>query len=487
MGCSCSKIIQAETIKSKVKTIVDSVNISASTFLSRTKGKLSTNYAVLKKIGSGAFAEVQLCVYKPLNQHRAVKMIHKSGLTQQQIDEDYMLQEIAVLTKLDHPNILKCYEIFEDNWNFYIAMDYCEGGELFDMLVKRKRLNESEAAQIISQILSALAYCHERHVIHRDLKPENILLEESSQSFYIKIADFGSSCFIDKTKKLSGCFGSAYYVAPEVLNGSYDKKCDVWSVGVIMFVMLTGRPPYKGSDEQVILDQVRNSPLSIDQQAFPFLSPASIDILQKLLIVEPKSRISSKQALLHPWMQTSRESASAPDISTSLSHLSVFSSSSKLKDSVHLFLASQAISHDELKALRLEFESIDKNKDGTLSKAELIEQYRKTMDKDEAADTVEKIMRRLDVNHNGNIDYTEFIAACMDLNKAASKGCLEAAFKTFDKDGSGTISMNEIKSVLGGAQAVGDEAWNEIVRQVDKNGDGIVDLREFMEMMTQSK
>ena len=485
MGCISSKTSNPQIANTHKRGSTDSVSISASNFLTKSKGRLSTNYTIIKKLGSGAFADVQLCLYKPLNQERAVKMIHKTGLHQQQIDEKYMLKEISILTSLDHPNILKCYEIFEDSWKYYVAMDYCAGGELFDKIVQMKKFTEAIAAQILFQLLSALAYCHEKNVIHRDFKPENILLEEKGDSFSIKVADFGSSCFLDKGKKLSGCFGSAYYVAPEVLRGEYNEKCDVWSLGVIMFILLTGRPPYRGSDEKLILDQVKNNPLQIQKSAFPSLSDEALDLLQKFLIVDTSARISAKQALEHSWILNFKHSVECPDLTGTLQDLSNFSSSSKLKNAVHLFLASQAISHEETKVLKQEFMNIDKNGDGRISRAELADQYRKTMDKAEASEVVERIMKEVDTNHSGDIDYTEFLAACMKISNFESKSNLEAAFMMFDKDGSGFISVDEIKAVLGPNQILDSSVWNEVIQEVDQNGDGVVDLKEFVLLMTQ--
>lgn len=481
MGCVSSK----KKVQSNGKRgSIESVNISAAAFLNKTKGRLSSNYTIIKKLGSGAFADVQLCLYKPLNQQRAVKMIHKAGLHQQQMDQEYMLKEISILTSLDHPNILKCYEIFEDNWKFYIAMDFCAGGELFDKIIQMKKFNEVQAAEIIFQVLSAIAYCHSKGVTHRDLKPENILLEDTEGSLSLKVADFGSSAFVDSKRKLSGCFGSAYYVAPEVLMGQYNEKCDIWSVGVIMYILLTGKPPYKGSDERVIMDQVKNTPLQVEGSQFRHLSQDSISLLQSLLIVDPTSRISAKDALNHPWIQTFRKRQGCPDLSNALTELSTFTSSVKLKNAVHLFLASHAISHEELKVLKQEFINIDKNGDGKISKSELIEQYRKTMDKDEANETVEKILKEVDTNHSGDIDYTEFLAACMNISKYSSTSTLEAAFGMFDKDGSGDITIDEIRAVLGNGQILDNQVWDEILKEVDQNGDGVIDLKEFIVLMT---
>jgi calcium-dependent protein kinase len=149
-----------------------------------------------------------------------------------------------------------------------------------------------------------------------------------------------------------------------------------------------------------------------------------------------------------------------------------------------MFLATQAISHEETKTLKADFVQLDKNGDGKISRSELMEQYVKTMDEEEAKETVEKVMREVDTNYSGDIDYTEFLAACMNYSNVNSKGNLETAFKMFDRDGSGDITVDEIKAVLGDGHALDSNVWNEILSEVDQNGDGLIDLKEFVLLMT---
>ena len=481
MGCGLTK--QSKNNSKANNKVLDALVLNPGLFLSKFRGKLSANYTEIRKLGSGAFAEVKLCKYLPTNKERAVKVIHKAGLHQQQIDSDFMLKEISVLTSLDHPNILKCYEIFEDSWRFYVAMEYCAGGELFAKIVQMKKFNEMQAAEIMHQLLSAICYCHEKLVIHRDLKPENILLDEKNGDLRIKVADFGSSCFLDANKRLSGCFGSAYYVAPEVLQDEYNEKCDIWSCGVILYILLTGKPPYPGNDSKLILNLIRTNPLKVTSEKVPGVSAEALDLLQKMLAIHPKGRISAKDAVNHPWISENR--ASRPvDLSGTLSTLEQFNSSSKLKDAVHIFLATHVLSYEESKILTQTFQIIDSNSDGKISRDELLSKYLETMEESKAKDTVEHIMKEIDTNMSGDIDYTEFLSACMDYNKCLSKENLEDAFKLFDRDHSGTISAEELMDVLGQNADLPKEIWNEVLREADQNGDGVIDLREFVNLMT---
>jgi calcium-dependent protein kinase len=485
MGCGLmrQKAPKRETKLSGKRRLSELVQITGGCFLSKNQGKLSNHYKELKTIGSGAFAEVKLCEHLETSSIRAVKIIHKVGLHEQQHDSEFLLKEINVLTALDHPNIVRCYEIFEDQWKFFISMEYCEGGELFAKIAKLKKFNEKNAANVMSQLLSAVSHCHERLIIHRDLKPENILITEND-SFSIKVADFGSSCFIDPDKLINGCFGSAYYVAPEVLLDEYNEKCDVWSCGVILFIMITGKPPYPGKDSKRILNLVKTAPLTITSEKMAGVSPACVDLLKKMLQVNPKLRITAKDAVNHEWIVNHKSMQDGCDLTGSLESLRNFHASVKLKDAVHVYLATHVISSEECRVLTQSFQSIDKNSDGKITRDELMEKYLEVMDEVTAREIVEKVMKEVDSDNSGDIQFSEFLSACMNYKKYLSRQNLEAAFKIFDIDHSGFITADEIMQVLGRDNKVPSAAWQEIIKEVDQNGDGVIDLKEFIELMT---
>lgn len=486
MGCAFHKhrkLDPAQRRGSQLKS--REVTITPGTFLKVSRESLYSNYRELSKLGSGAFAQVFLCEHKPTGTNRAVKIIHKSGLSNQQRDPIYKLKEIQILKSLDHPNILKCFEIFEDDEKYYVATEYCSGGDLFGEILKMKKFSEAQAAEVMFQLLSALTYCHDKNVIHRDLKPENILLLGEEKGFTLKVADFGSSCVLDKDRKLSGCFGSAYYVAPEVLKNNYNEKCDIWSLGVIMYILLTGRPPYSGKDTESILEQVRTNPLVITKFKVLGLSEESVDLLKMLLTIQPALRIDAKDAVQHPWI-TLHRSAGLPDVEIVLDNLQKFNCQSKLKEAVHIFLASQVISNSELALIRKNFHILDKDGDGKITRSELFSQYSKLMKIEEARRVVDEIISNLDQDGDGNIDYTEFLVSCYDLQKNISVQQLEIAFKMFDTDGSGTITLDEIRATLGSDQIIAEEDWEQILKEADQNGDGCIDLKEFISLMSKS-
>lgn len=222
MGCILTKPKKIGPVSNPTTQI----RISPGTFILERTEVFNSEYEVAHQLGHGAFSTVYQCIEKMTGKVRAVKIVSKKGLNSDHMTSTFKLQEIQVLKQLDHPNILKVFQIFEDKKSFYVVMEFCSGGELFNKITKKRTFTEHEAAKIMYQLLSAVAYCHSKNIIHRDIKPENILLDERNDDFMIKVADFGSSVIFDVKTKISGCYGSVYYIAPEVLLNTYNEKCD---------------------------------------------------------------------------------------------------------------------------------------------------------------------------------------------------------------------------------------------------------------------
>lgn len=484
MGCS---IVSSKAAKKQQKKIASrQISITPGTFVRMSQRFNYSDYVETQKLGSGAFAQVMLCLHKPTKTYRAVKLIHKSGLSDSQQSSKFMLTEIQILRSLDHPNILKCFEIFEDDRMFYVATEYCPAGDLFSQITKMKHFSESQCAEIMHQLLSAMVYCHEKRVIHRDLKPENILLMENVDSLSIKVADFGNSTILDPNAKSSGCYGSAYYLAPEVFGNAYNEKCDIWSAGIIMYILLTGKPPYYGRDAETILKNVKRSPFVLTANKKSGISSEAADLLGKLLAINPEFRISARNAMMHPWIIKHKEKILA-DTEVALKNLKEFNCKSKLKEAVYVFVAAQISSHQDLKYFQKCFMKIDRDGDGKITKDELIQEYSKSMPMNEAEDVAADIIQKLDQDADGMIDYTEFLVSCLEKQKKISFDELEITFKMFDADGNGTISKEEIKAVLNDGQMYDEELWRELLKEADTNGDGEIDMKEFISLMSTIK
>lgn len=484
MGCAITSTKRSRTPAKKLSS--RQISITPGMFVRISQNFNYSDYVETNKLGSGAFAQVMLCLHKPTKSYRAVKLIHKSGISPSQKSSDYMLTEIQILKSLDHPNILKCFEIFQDDRMFYVSTEYCPAGDLFSEIVKMKSFTESQCAEIMLQLLSAMVYCHEKRVIHRDLKPENILLMEKGENLSIKVADFGSSVILDPNATLSGCYGSAYYLAPEVFSPAYKEKCDIWSAGIIMYILLTGRPPYSGRDSETIMNNVKRSPFVLTPNNCEGISNDAAKFLKLLLKIDPQQRISAKEAMKNPWILKHKEKI-LTDTQVALKNLQDFNSKSKLKEAVHIFIAAQVSSHQDIKYFQECFMKIDKDGDGRISKDELIQEYSKFMTRNEAENVAVEVIQNIDQDADGMIEYTEFLVSCLKKQKKMSFEDLELAFKMFDADGNGSITLDEIRAVLDDGEIYDEELWKELLKEADKDGDGVVDMKEFISLMSVMK
>ena len=192
------------------------------------------------QLGKGSYGSVSKAKDLRTGVVRAVKVVYKPKIE----NVTRLKREILIMKRLDHPNIIRLFEVFEDSKNLYLVMELCTGGELFDRIIRSGHFSERYAAALMKQTFSALAYCHANDVMHRDMKPENLLFVDSSPVSTLKVIDWGFAAKCGKNHKFSSVVGTPYYVAPEVLFGNYDKRCDIWSTGVILYILLCGYPPF---------------------------------------------------------------------------------------------------------------------------------------------------------------------------------------------------------------------------------------------------
>lgn len=231
--------------------------VSQSDFVFDRANKLRDVYKIGNKIGEGAFSSVRRIKHRETQDKRAVKTIHKKKLRNES-EREMVFTEVSILSKLDHPNILKIHEFYQDEKNYYIITEFCSGGELFEKIISEGTLSEGIAASYMRQLLSVMVYLHDRHIAHRDIKPENLVLSSDSSESILKVIDFGTAYNFTPGVKMHSRFGTPYYIAPEVLNQNYDEKCDIWSAGVNMYILLSGLPPFGGNTDHEILNKVKH-------------------------------------------------------------------------------------------------------------------------------------------------------------------------------------------------------------------------------------
>lgn len=432
-----------------------------------------------KILGEGQFGTTKLAVHRETKQAFACKTILKRKLFSKADMED-VRREVQIMHHLNgHPNIIKVESAFEDEDHVHIVMEACQGGELFDSITERGHYSEVDAAALIRTIVGVVAHCHNMNVIHRDLKPENFLLSEKGRTAEIKAIDFGLSVFYKSNDVFAELLGSAFYIAPEVLRRKYSYQADIWSCGVILYILLSGVPPFWGETEKQIFDAILEGKLDLCSHPWPDISDAAKDCIQKMLHPQPSKRATAKDILKHKWMKENGVASSKALDNAVLERIKKFSAMNRLKKEALRVIALN-LPNEEIAGLKQMFISMDTDKSGTITVDEL-KQGMKRMGTKIPDSELRAIMNATDVDRNGAIDYEEFLTATIHMNKLNKEEVLQEAFEHFDTDKSGFITKDELVSAL---QEQGDLGnIDEILAEVDKDNDGRIDYEEFSAMM----
>ena len=458
------------------------------------KSDAEKDYKKLKILGEGSFSIVYEAQNRITDIMRAMKIIKKNTKSSLE-DEAEIFNEINILRTLDHPNIVKIFEFYSNNDTYNIIMEYCKGGKLYEELRNYAPFDENYTAYVMHQIFSAINYCHKMNIIHRDLKPENILIvsKNKNNSYpYIKIGDFGMSKMVEKHSLQNNFAGSIYYVAPEVINKKYNEKCDIWSCGVIMYVLLSKKPPFGGEFEEEIIKNITKGEYDIKSPPFDKLSPNCIDLLKKLLTIDINERINAQEALNHPWFKEQKSKELFNKISDEsivqklLNNLKNYKKISIIQETALAYLVHNFPQmKDVINACKL-FNQIDINQDGKINEQELYEGLKSRIKSETLEQDVKDIFNKLDMDGSGNIEYEEFVRAAVSKDKFMGENVLKFAFRFFDKDNSGKIDYEEIEKIF--RKSVTDknhidESLNKIIYETDPNRDGKISFNEFSMVM----
>ncbi|KAJ7967687.1 Calcium-dependent protein kinase [Quillaja saponaria] len=438
-------------------------------------------YTLGKELGRGHFGITYLCTENSTGRNYACKSILKRKLFSKDDKED-IKREIQIMQHLSgQPNIVEFRGAFEDRCSVHLVMELCAGGELFDRLIAEGQYSERAAATICRDIVNIVHICLFMGVMHRDLKPENFLLSSMDETAALKATDFGLSVFIEEGKVYRDIVGSSYYVAPEVLQHSYGKEIDIWSAGVMLYILLSGGPPFWAENEKGIFESVLNDEIDFETQPWPSISEGAKDLVKKMLTRDPKKRITSTQVLEHPWIREDGEAPDKPIDSAVLSRMKQFRAMNKLKRLAMRVIA-ENLSEEEIKGLKAMFTNVDTDNSGTITYEELKIGLTRIGSRLSEAE-VKQLMEAADVDGNGTIDYIEFISATMHRHRLEKDEHLYKAFQYFDKDNSGYITRDELQTALR-QYGMGDEATiRDIISEVDSDNDGRINYEEFCKMM----
>ncbi|KAL8138352.1 hypothetical protein V2J09_004353 [Rumex salicifolius] len=466
----------------QVKRIA-SVGVQLESVLGRKTGNIKEAYILGRKLGQGQFGTTFLCTDRATGKELACKSIAKRKLLTIEDVED-VRREIQIMHHLaGHPNVIQIVEAYEDALAVHVVMELCAGGELFDRIIQRGHYTERKAAELARVIVNVVVACHSLGVMHRDLKPENFLFVNHEEDALLKTIDFGLSMFFKPGETYSDVVGSPYYVAPEVLRKHYGPECDIWSAGVIVYILLSGVPPFWDETEQGIFEQVLRGELDFISEPWPSISHGAKDLVSKMLERDPTKRLTAHQVLCHPWVQVDGDAPDKPIDSAVISRLKQFSAMNKLKKMAIRVIA-ESLSEEEIAGLKQMFKMIDADNSGQITLEELKSGLERVGTNLKDSELLE-LMRAADVDNSGTIDYGEFLAAMLHLNKVQKEDHLFTAFSYFDKDGSGYITFDELQQACE-QFGLGDAHLDEIIREVDQDNDGRIDYSEFVAMMQDS-
>lgn len=438
---------------------------------------VSSRYETGKTLGKGGSCRVVEATDRADGKKYALKIMGK----RERMNKDLYDKECEILAKLEHPNIIRFKESHADSSNYYILSELCEGGELFDRIVdKNNPITERRASQLVRTMLQAIEHCHKKNIVHRDLKPENFVFKTKAQDSEMVLIDFGCAKVVEDQTEYKDLVGTPYYLAPEsaaghkyIRTGQVLKCSDVWSIGVIAYVLMTGRPPFNGHSNTEIFSAIIKKPLKFPAQVK--LSQDFIGFCQNVLKKSPKRRMTLEAALQHKWIQ-GEDTSQTPISDDVLRVLRQFNQQSKLKKAITKTLA-QHMGKEPQQKIREHFKRLDKNGDGALDAEELSTLLQDMgYTKAEATKEAKKIIQTSDDDNSGEIEFDEFAQIWQRKLLSVNQSYIHAVFTVLDEDGNGEITCEELAKVLDEDDK--DEV-RAIIKEVDLNGDGVLDFKEF--------
>ena len=385
----------------------------------------------------------------------AIKSLKKEALGHNLL---LLRRELMIIRSLDHPNIVKYYETFEDSKYLHVVMELCEGGDLFDHVIAQMCLTEDEVSRVMRKLMHAVNYMHEMSICHRDLKPDNFLFVSKEPEADIKVADFGMATgFATTGDSLSSMVGTPYYIAPEVLKGFYGKECDIWSLGVVMFFLLSGEQPFTSASLPEVYQHISTGAYSFSSHAWESVSSQAKHLIQQMLVLDPLLRISLKTALNHPWFNETRLQSPRAMSSQVIDSLRRYKAPKRLQAEVIRLLV-KYMNPKEIDLLKTAFLAMDREKTGFVTTKDLeIAMIRA------GTSLSPEDLSQITTSSEGKIPYSDFLVAAFDRRRLLDEELLYLAFCRFDVDNDGVISRLDMETAL---KNLGTELDTEELNQV---------------------
>ncbi|KAJ9178592.1 hypothetical protein P3X46_010466 [Hevea brasiliensis] len=448
-----------------------------------TGNNIREKYQIGKELGRGEFGVTYKCYEKETWDAYACKTISKAKL-KTEIDIEDVRREVEIMRHLPkHPNIVSFKEAYEDKDAVYLVMELCEGGELFDRIVTKGHYTERAAAMVTKTILEIVKVCHDHGVIHRDLKPENFLFADAGENSQLKAIDFGLSIFFEPDHRFSEIVGSPYYMAPEVLRRNYGAEVDVWSAGVILFILLCGVPPFWAETEEGIAHAIVGGKIDFARDPWPRVSEQAKELVKGMLDQNPYNRLTVEEVLEHPWIQNARDVPNVNLGENVRAKIKQFSLMNKFKKRV-LRVVADNLPDEQIDGIKQMFYTMDTDNTGDLTFEELKNGLHHIGQPLPDPD-VRMLMDAADIDGNGTLSIEEFVAMSIHLIKIGNDEHLSQAFRFFDKNHNGYIEFDELKDAMehDNLGPNNEQIIKDIISDADLDQDGRISYEEFKAMM----
>ena len=483
--------IDKSFLSQKLIKLEMSIPVLAETLIIQQKGKLKENYEIIKKIGSGPLGSVYKAKNVYLKNIVAIKIIKKSKDSND--DELNIKEQINILKKLSHPNIVKIYEFYITDNNYQLITEYCK--KEFFKYIKRS-FTEKQLAVIFYQILSGLSYLHEQKIIHRNIKLKNIMILEKEEDiiskeeyYWIKIVDFHTAEIFKRNQKIINKNFNSYFSSPEGLKNNYLEKSDIWSVGIILHIALTGKVPFDGKTDEEINYKIANIPYNnLDPRLLAHSSEVK-DLLEKLLEKDINKRFTANEALNHEWFQKYNGRAlfsnfHQDEIQQYINNLCNYSCESKISQLVLAFIVHNIPESISIYNILKLFRYFNLSGNCKLTKAELKKGLYNYRNEEQVNKIVDQLFLLLDGDNNGYIEFEEFLRACVDKKHILTKENIWYAFKFLDNKNENAIDVETLmKAFDAKPNKMLEAVFNKTLNNGDKDHNGKITFDEFEEII----
>ncbi|CAG9328169.1 unnamed protein product [Blepharisma stoltei] len=435
-------------------------------------------YKFGKTIGHGSFGEVRTAVRKGCPRLTvAIKSISKEIIKGQ---INLLRTEVESLLTVDHPNIIRLYNVYEDGNSIHLILEYCKGGDLFTKITQQGHLSECEARRLMKKMLMSVAHLHSNNIVHRDLKPQHFLFENPDDLSELKLIDFGlSHKFVKYADQMHSSVGTLYYTAPEVLSGSYSNKCDLWSLGVILYAMLSGDLPFYGSIS-CIMKNINSGIFSMDGEIWSKVSQNAKDLIRGLICKDENQRLNAEDALKQPWFEMIPKESPKFD-KCLLNSLKEYRKSNLFQKEAMNILAKH-LPEKEIWTLKNAFLSLDAEGIGSIA-AENLTRRLSSIENDLSKPEAAEITIAIDRRNSGRIFYSDFLAAALFTSKIYEEQFIEIAFKFFDTEQNGYLTRDNFEQTLMNLGKDINLDEHQELTKIFKNSNEKITFQEFRNML----